>query len=506
MQGLAAVLCSLIAIIASLAGGAAVPTPVELTPSSLSLVLNINETHQVPIVVRNPSNESIHNLRFTNSSPFMEIPPILAHLGAQESATLTFRFNSGDEIDQDFVTVLSFDYALSVNQQPTTYTVTINESGFSFLNLTILSGDSVTFENTGSNYHTVTEINLTSGSEDVNLSSNGAEYTLNPDRPYYLFDRNTGNTFNLFVDPRDPASLVHSASLDKNLPVSLRAIPTPVTLDVFLLTGYHVLYYDDVVEGVIRVTNPANVTAYGVNFSAPWVAFQERDINIQPRSTRVLTYNLTPANITKTNQTNRTYLLPVTATGLNVAGLNSTNLSIEAFLPWTNLSGLIIGDGFVIHRTVLGVVETLAVCKADPEYPGCEDLIRIEYKDRIKTIRDENCVPAERVEDVFNDIDKTKEAISWLSKRRDEDKLYQDDELKPALAQCIALMNQQSGQVNALVQEKEQEKEATTTKTILKWIFGILAIVVLVIWGAYRLSQRMEGHKRAFLDKEEDDD
>jgi len=481
---------ALLMLLATMVGALAVPTQVELTPSTLDLILNVNETRYVPLTIRNPSNDMIFNLRFSNVSAYFEPPAAYPSLAPNSSVSLSLKFSSRDEISLfTMVSILSFDYLLDVEQTPKTYVIGVNDSGFAFNNLTILDGDSVRFRNNGTTWHTVTEINLTPGIEDHNLSVN-SEWTLDqPTRPYYFFDRNLGVTFNLYVAPRNPDSLVHSASLDSSLPIQLRAIPHPVILDVDLLTRTHTLRYNEVMQGAIRVYNPDNVTAYGVNFSAAWTQFYEHDIDIPSKTSRVFTYNLTPANISRTNETNRTYLLPLSASGFNVGGINGMNLSIEAFIPWDNLTGIIRGDGFIIQQTVLDAEGSLAFCLAQPDNALCKE-IREQFtveKEVIRTMKENATVSGETLELFMRELEGLRFNVdSAVNFQQDTNEYMQNDaQWKKDMA---AIVKQLVDQRQADIQEIQDDSRFWRNF----WIVLAIVVVLLIIVGIVILYSRVE--------------
>ena len=495
------VIIALAILTATLASALAIPSQIEIDPSSIDVVLNINQTIYYPVTVRNPSNETIYNLKFSNSSALMTTPLQLAFLGSNDSATLMFKFFANAEIDSSFVTTASFDYMLEVNQQPIIYQVAINESGFSMDNLTVYESDSVSFINNGTQSHSLTEINLTQDSLDKNLSV-GEDYTLTPDRTYDFFDRVSGDTFYLRVTPRDPSSLVHSSALDRPFSIRLRATPAPVTLNVDLLTPSHEVHYNETVQGVIRVYNPTNVTAYNVNMSAPWVTFLENGIDILGKTMRVITYNMSPQNITSINQTNRTYLLPVSVTGVNVAGINATNLSISAFIPWQNLS-VIQRDGVIIYQNVLDVESTLAVCGADPEYPGCDKLIRYEYKDRVITVKENISITPESVEEAIAANVDTKEIVEHYGNKVTSMETSLNENVEPDIQDIKRELKSIKTLIDGWETDKQDQARKKRNRKIWYWFLGVLFVIGLIIaYAVRRGSQTRAAQEASFLGTE----
>jgi len=404
----------LILLFLTIRSSLAIPVRMELAPPSIDVVLYVNKTHYVPVTIRNPSNETVYNIKFTNVSSYVLVPDPWQFLNPNESVTLNFRFFSANEMGETgFVTVLSFDYLLNISQQPITYPVYLDSSGFSITNLTVLEGDSVEFINNDSNYHTLTELPILPGSIDRNLSNQGDDYTLRPDKNYEFFDRNTGVLFHLYVVERDPSSFVHSSSLDSAMDIRMRSILSPVSLDLELITPTHTIAYNESGQGVVKLYNPSNATAYNVSLQADWIVFLEKWFDIPSKGLKVITYNITPKDINDTSQTNRSYFLPISAKGLNLEGLSYTNNTIEVYIPYANLS-VLSTDKFIIYRTILSINETLTLCGVDPEYPGCDALIKEVEKIVIKVVEQNATVS---VEDFKRITDKVEDMSNILERR-----------------------------------------------------------------------------------------
>ena len=253
----------------TIASAKASPSKLELTPSSLDILLHVNRSHYVPVTLKNPSPETIYNIKFTGASQYMTVPDEFPFLNPNESVTLNFRFFSASELGEtNLVSVLSFNYLLEVSQQVTTYTVYIGDTGFSANSITIYEGDSVEFVNNGTTYHTVTELPISPNGIDRNLSNTGDRYELVPQQSYEFFDRKTGTLFKLNVVNRDPSSLVHSSTYDSSLQIRLRAILEPVTLNIELLTPEHNVRYNETAQGVIKLSNPNNAAAQNVTLKS----------------------------------------------------------------------------------------------------------------------------------------------------------------------------------------------------------------------------------------------
>lgn len=321
-----------------------------VTPPSTTHDLTVLDTHTHSLTITNAFNHAVFNitaLGHPNTFTFPLIEELLAN------TTFTYNYTSTIPyvISEGFTTTFSYLTRTFGNAPLTTHTLLLTNTGITGIpSNTIRAYDTISVTNTDTATHTL-------------LDSNNLTYTINAGQTtsitfitqgtHHIVDTFSLTTKTLNVTNRTIATYSHDFNTDIPITMSYTSTYANTSLEAHLLTNNLALHYNATETGVLRL-HASDRDVFGITLHAPWLTFEEQDIDLLEGQTQFISFTLTPDNITHPDHTNKSYFLPLTITSDNTNALtltfNATILYADTIHAVCNQDDIpfpgYVGDGF----------------------------------------------------------------------------------------------------------------------------------------------------------------
>ena len=125
--------------------------------------------------------------------------------------------------------------------------------------------------------------------------------------------------------------LTHSADYDKNILFNVDAIYKNADMSGQAIPDSYSMKLSEVKQGILRLET--NDSVFNIKLSGEWFRFQENNLNLN--GDKLIAFNITPAGITTTAQTNQTYLRNIVVVSDNGGNLT---IPVSVFIQYANLT------------------------------------------------------------------------------------------------------------------------------------------------------------------------
>lgn len=358
-------LLALLMVFLTFKGALALPNLTVSMPADLDVF--VGEDYFFNMTLSNIGDSSLINISFNQlrSTYF----PNISGLGANSSSVYLVRVSPVEVFDESYILGFSYFYYVSEIPNPRLIDVTFDSTAFSISNISLFVGDSLRFVNDDSeaavikDYNDTFLLNIDSGGTGTNLFGSPGHYV--------VYHQLHGFVLNVYVEDASIGSLAHSNDLDVLVPVHIKSSYRNDELIVRAITDDMSGDFDKVQEGIVEVKNVGTRTVNNIYLSSDWIVFLENNFSLSAGNNKIFKFNLTPENITKTNQTNISYDLEILATSSNA---NSDSDGLKFFVNYHNFYEIAVGN-YTINSVLLSAEESIALCSQNPTYPGCDKLI-----------------------------------------------------------------------------------------------------------------------------------
>lgn len=295
---------------------------------------------------------------------------------------------------QMFTLTSSYLYLTQFLTNQINYTIYINSNSsisvYNRPNLSVHTVDTVTWFNNDTSSHSVTVITGSPGF-DITLLP-GQTYTFQPSSIQVMeyYDRFSGRNAYLYITNSTLFLGTHDIQYDRPFKVNLRSEYRPSQLLAELYTTDFTVNYDDIVKGVVKVTNMMNEKAYNIRFNIPTefssdVAFLPSDkpnypFNLSVNESAIVLFNLAP-HFKKTAETGKTYNLTLNILGDNINQTSKVfTVSVRFFDIENNASQRCLDESYWVAKRKF--------CADFPTSTECltaaleRNITIIEYRDR----------------------------------------------------------------------------------------------------------------------------
>ncbi|MDP2684937.1 MAG: hypothetical protein Q8P20_07940 [bacterium] len=303
-----------------------------VTPSSINVESNMGEQKIFSVNIKNNDTlESIYNVSFAplNNYNF----PFIPFVSPGQSLDISFNYLSNNVHEGITSTLISFVYIESINNQPSSYDVFVNDTDWNPKLITIKQGDTIIWKNQGLLSHSAIAID---NAFNINIPINGSSSKIFNDVGNYIyFDPIFQKTAQITVQENINQISVHNSNLDKTLSFNEKVTSINSSVDFNFFDGDINMIYNSSEESAIVIQNNANVilTNVSVSDSLGWLNFTANNFTINPLSSKILVFNIIP-NVTSTSDTNKTYTTNVRLISSN--GLY-VNHDLNIFLQYSDI-------------------------------------------------------------------------------------------------------------------------------------------------------------------------
>jgi len=284
------------------------------------------ETNQQTIFT-NTHNFSIFNFEFTQN-PYITYPTI-NEIKPNESAIVSFKIKTNNTFNQNFNIVTKFLYLIDVNLPSKTYNVTITNSQFDPINLTIEQGDFIRWLNADTLPHTITSStfdHLLQPNETRTLQFNQVENISYKDNNIGYFG---------FINVKNRTlQFANNPEFNKVISINIDSRRQSSEMQLELLKSNFTIEHDKIDEGVLKAKNIGNNKLFNIQLIADkWVSFDENRFSLEPNTENFVVFHIDPI-ILNTSETNKTYIIRIKANSENSGEVSS---EISIFVPFKEL-------------------------------------------------------------------------------------------------------------------------------------------------------------------------
>lgn len=449
-----------------------------LTPCVWSLGVSPNETSvEIPLGQGRIITYSIFN---NNTIPITDVMldlPIpestytpLSRLEPYQIAQFNLTINKSAISTSAYLRKFIYSEMRLYNISPQTKQINITSSGFSTNPLNIIPQDTVLWTNTDSIPHTVTCQYF-----DQTLAPNASfSYTFNSQNVGLVYDRI--NTYsqainylnqtqvNYWRNPdNDVAIKLTIASLLENTRLIL-AILDPPTHNVTVEVG-------NSTQGILRITNPTSQTAINVTLKADYITFGRQTFNVEPNTPQFINFVIAPP----INQSNLTYHIIFTASGLNV---NEGSEYLDIFAPYKPIDQ----QALRLNRSLEILAQIRELCQILPDSPICkqEPVIR----ENNVTILVDRPVQINYTQDQMNELWRNYITLT-------EDNRVATNQIKETNELTRQQIENMSGKFNNVGDTVDLLREEVKNTRTGFWMMLILFIILVVGVGFYYVGQHI---------------
>lgn len=294
-----------------------------------SVFTDVTDTFNFTIT--NTGNYTIKYFNFSN------IPNVLfkpeANIAIGNKAKVNFTVLTNTTFDQTLVSTVSAIYLVPYVADMNIVIINITQTGFVPRNITVYQDrTTIIWQNVDTITHNIATISGPAVFDTSIPSNNQYQQTISGIGTLRYYDKTTGYSAELYVANKNLLVEAHNPSKDKmvNLRIISKYRPSDVLLDIF--TQNLSCAVNDKVEGVLRVINNYNETAYGLHLEAPDTIFLTNDFSLNKSDQKIVNFIITPTGLTQNNQTGKAYEYAIKVVGLNVAPVQKVlSLYIKPF-------------------------------------------------------------------------------------------------------------------------------------------------------------------------------
>lgn len=430
--------------------------------SGIEIHYDQNTSHNFPIF-----NITIEDIPLINFSSIQE-------LRINETKTLNYSYKITEPVVDTYTGKLTYLYKTNISKEPQNYTITVNATGFSPINLTISQNDTIIWENIDTVNHTVT--NLNNPDDRIELLPGQKFFrTFTEITNFSYFDEKTSIGGNLKIKSNLIEAFTHTPSFDIPITVTLQFTSSNIETDI--IPDTFSIDYNKEDQGVIRLKT--NDSVFNVNLQGDWFTFQENDFDLE--GTKIIVFTIKPDNITVSDQTNQTYTKEIIITGEN---LISTTVQVPIFINRANLTDDI--DNIRLILRPMTLKEQRAYCEEiDWDDPTCEEYIRNDsypvYVER--TIRPE--LNESQFIDFIEAPDTLLQSNDRIINRIEQTESQQNNRIDSVTEKVNNLETQitdLSGKINNINEYVLNIKRNKIFSSVLFWIIFIILTIIIGVW------------------------
>lgn len=443
-----------------------------ITQNPLNLTAKVNENKTIQVEFINNLGFDIFDFKFSNLSAKGFTIPVI-NIQANSSQIIPIVVKTTQSYHGLLDSKVEFKYTVNLPDEQETFYVDITEMGFSPNFLIIKQDDTITWRNKDDLSHTV----VGSGFNLPIAPNQSASYTFptigeTTYQDSYWYFSGSVNVIN-----KTSQQNAHNPNYDLFWNINLDSILNPTNLEINLLDTQFEVQATGQTEGMIKIKNlgPEKAEIINLNSGSDWISFTENNFNLNMNENKYITYKINPI-IFETNQTNKTYDLPI-----NIKASNSDlyNYTISVYIPYSSIvSDFDSEEGFLIWFAEV-------YCPAHPNNFICNTSIN---QGNGSTIYKESEIPinvtARTIYEIKRDI-----ARMTDSYQRSDNKITSiQDQYGNSLPNIESLLNQ------SLTRQEKNEKENSRNWNLVI-IVGFFIALFVMFSSLYNKFKKMSYNK-----------
>jgi len=305
----------------------------EQNPISITLTTGTSDSYDLKII--NDFDFDVYDFEFEGLSNLGFSFPSNTTVQKNSSRTFSFDVSPTDSIIETIERNIRFHFNAEIPTEITTYTINIGEDGFSEEFIILRSGDTITWKNTDTIFHTLF-------SQDFNkelLPNETFSFAFNELGEFDYVDP-SWNAFPSFhgkvnVISRTSTEKVFNPSHDFPWTLNLEFKSNPTNLTMEIEDNNITLGANSKTEGRIKIENNGSEIAEIIELSSEsvWITFKENNFNLDPGSTKFVVFEVDPL-IFDSDDTNKTYGIDINMKASNVLSQSKT---LSVFIPFSDV-------------------------------------------------------------------------------------------------------------------------------------------------------------------------
>jgi len=260
-------------------------------------------------------------------------------------------------------------YYTNTSKEQEEISVLISESAIENTNFTIYLNDTVIWHNIGDTNLTITNLDDLSDTNTVPVDGSYSRNFIETGQFNY-FDEITNHVGYITILSNIQEQETHTPNYDRNINFNVSINYRKANFTVEILPTTFSMGHNEAKAGLIQIIS--NDTLHNVELNGDWFGFSENDFTMD--NDKIFSFNITPKDITNSDQTNKTYEKTITITSENGGTIEKT---ISIFINYATLDDLQdqLGDVVLIPMTA---EQTYAYCnKPEINWTGiCEKWIK----------------------------------------------------------------------------------------------------------------------------------
>ncbi len=426
----------------------------------------------------------INNITITDMNGFEFIP--IDILKYNEIKYINYTYYTDIPTDTIETGKIWYFYYTNTTREQEGYVVNIDTNSIENTNFTIYLNDTVT-------WHNIDDVNLTITNlddlSDTNIVPVGGSYSRNFTQTgqFNYFDEITNNIGYITILSNIQEQETHTPNYDKDINFNISVAYRQAKFTVELLPTTFSMGHNEVKTGIIQIIS--NDTLHNVDLSGDWFGFSDNDFTID--NDKIFSFNITPRDITNSDQTNKTYEKTIMITSENSGSVEKI---ISIFINYATLDDLQdqLGDVVLIPMTA---EQTYAYCnKPEINWTGiCERYIknltveklvpRILYPEINETDAKDSLDAGSRAEEGVNRVSNKVEDMA--SDQRDLYSIIEDMQIT-----LTSWDTKYSNKIDAIELEVNQKRRDSGTFMFLIITIIFLGICGVVVWLILYLKKR----------------
>lgn len=457
-----------------------------IEPSSTEVSMFQNDISKQEITITNQNNFTIFNVSFS-ANQYITYPTI-DKLEINQSVKKNVTISPTSLFSRTaYTSSVVFYYLADITLPAITYNITVNDNGFTPTNLFIYTGDSVKWLNNGSLPHTLTHSTF----DDTLQPNQSATKTFSSE--VFIDYHDTSIGFHGYINiTKRPQQFATNPNFNRNFVINLESRPVGATLNGSINPTSYQVRHTQSTDGIIGISNNANVTAINVRFSSnsSWIFYDDNSFNMTPQQNRFIPFHIKPLlhNITESNQT---YEFDISILSDNS---NTITTPITVFVPFEetlvseNQSSL---EDCLIENSVCWIARK-EFCDANPYSPACNPAPKVKIVE--KPVYIEPSVPYNFT---YKDIVAFLTSIAQIKDSQDKTNKFVNDKADQTATAIEKLANTQEEQKNLLnnttnlaSENSQRQNNITTSIFSIATIAAIVVLCGVVYWGIKRTKQK----------------
>ena len=354
----------------------------EVSPQTLQADVNIGESKQFSINLKNDNVSDIFNIGFSET-PYINYPPIIQTMLINESKDIIITISPETFGIIPLTTTISYYYYQEIPYIQKTYDVNITNVSFEPQSITIKKGDSIIWKNQDEIIRSVTYPELFDMDLQPNATFSFTFYAENSIDYYDLYLNNHG----YITVTNISKSLIHDQTKDTTFNININSQFTGSTISIEPIENNFTIEYGNKKEGLLKISNTGNVTALNITLeSSPnWVTFERQYFNVTVGGYRYINYVLEPVILNKTD-TNKSYTVEIKAKSINAPQSTAT---LSLFVPYEShvvpiSSNMTLEQYREITRRLMEYIASIdwEADKKEPEIIYRDTLIGVNYTEQ----------------------------------------------------------------------------------------------------------------------------